>query len=232
MDKSNPRQHVVIGTIIVVVGVLALIDKLNIFSIGNIFNFWPCIFAVIGFLKIAQSKSRSSMIIGVVFIVLAILLTLRHLGVLHFEWRDWWPVILIAVGASIIFRDKNVDSSSSAFLSSNTIADDNSYLQITALLGGNETSNNSQDFKGGEITAILGGVELDLRGASIQTEAVLNLWAVWGGVVVKVPTDWTVINHAVAILGGIDDKTGSVPLATKRLVIKGNAIMGGLEIRN
>lgn len=232
MDKSNPRQHVVIGTIIVVVGVLALIDKLNIFPIGNIFNFWPCIFAVIGFLKIAQSKSRSSMIIGVAFIGLAILLTLRHWGVIHYEWRDWWPVILIAVGASIIFRDNHVDSLSSAFLSSNSIADDNSFLQITALLGGNETSNSSQDFKGGEVTAILGGVELDLRGASIQTEAVLNLWAVWGGVVVRVPTDWTVVNHAVAILGGVEDKTGSVPSATKRLVIKGNAIMGGLEIRN
>jgi hypothetical protein len=149
------------------------------------------------------------------------------LGVLHFEWRDWWPVILIAVGASIIFRHKHNDSSSKSFLSS-----DNSFLQITALLGGNETSNNSQDFRGGEVTAILGGVELDLRGASIQTEAVLNLWAVWGGVVVRIPTDWTVVNHAVAILGGIEDKTDSAPLATKRLVIKGTAIMGGLEIRN
>lgn len=232
MDKSNPSQHVVIGTIIVIVGVLALVDRLNIFPMGNVFNFWPCIFAVIGFLKIAQSKSRSSMIIGVVFIVLAILLTLRHLGVLHFEWRDWWPVILIAVGASIMFRDKHNDSSSKSFLSSDNMSGDNSFLQITALLGGNETSNNSQDFKGGEVTAILGGVELDLRGASIQSEAVLNLRAVWGGVVVKVPTDWTVVNHAVVILGGIEDKTGSVPVATKRLVIKGNAIMGGLEIRN
>jgi len=232
MEKSNTSQHVVIGSIIVVVGVLALLDKLNIFPIGNIFNFWPCIFAVIGFLKISQSKSPYSMIIGVSFIVLAILLTLKHLGVIHFEWQDWWPLIVIAVGASIIFRDRQGDSASNAFLSSNNISGDNSFLQITALLGGNETSSSSQDFKGGDVTAMLGGVELDLRGASIQTEAVLNLWAVWGGVVVKVPHDWTVVNHAVAILGGIEDKTSSVPLATKRLIIKGNAIMGGLEIRN
>jgi predicted membrane protein len=232
MSKSNPKQHIVLGTIIIGIGVLALLDKLNIFPIGQIFNFWPCVFAVIGFLKIAQSNSRSSMLIGVGFVALGILLTLRHLGFIHFEWRDWWPVILIAVGASIIFRDKNVDSSSKSFLSSDSLAGDNSYLQITALLGGNETSNNSQDFKGGEITAIMGGVELDLRNASIQSEAVLNVWATWGGVVVKVPSDWTVVNHVTAILGGIEDKTGSAPLATKRLIIKGTAIMGGLEIRN
>ena len=232
MTKRNPKQHVVLGTIIIGIGVLALLDKLNIFPIGQIFNFWPCVFAVIGFLKMAQSNSRSSMLIGMGFVAVGILLTLRHLGFIHFEWRDWWPVILIAVGASIIFRDKNVDSSSKSFLSSDNLTGDNSYLQITALLGGNETSNNSQDFKGGEITAILGGVELDLRNASIQSEAILNVWATWGGVVVKVPTDWAVVNHAVAVLGGIEDKTGSAPLATKRLIIKGTAIMGGLEIRN
>lgn len=232
MTKRNPKQHVVLGTIIIGIGVLALLDKLNIFPIGQIFNFWPCVFAVIGFLKMAQSNSRSSMLIGMGFVAVGILLTLRHLGFIHFEWRDWWPVILIAVGASIIFRDKNVDSSSKSFLSSDNLTGDNSYLQITALLGGNETSNNSQDFKGGEITAVLGGVELDLRNASIQSEAILNVWATWGGVVVKVPTDWAVVNHAVAVLGGIEDKTGSSPLATKRLIIKGTAIMGGLEIRN
>ena len=232
MSKSNPKQHIVLGTIIIGIGVLALLDKLNIFPIGQIFNFWPCVFAVIGFLKIAQSNSRSSMLIGVGFVAVGILLTLKQLGFIHVEWRDWWPVILIAVGASIIFRDKNVDSSSKSFLSSDSLAGDNSYLQITALLGGNETSNNSQDFKGGEITAIMGGVELDLRNASIQSEAVLNVWATWGGVVVKVPSDWTVVNHVTAILGGIEDKTGAAPLATKRLIIKGTAIMGGLEIRN
>lgn len=232
MTKNNPKQHVVLGTIIIGIGVLALLDKLNVFPIGQIFNFWPCVFAVIGFLKIAQSNSRSSMLIGVGFVALGILLTLRQLGFIDFEWRDWWPVILIAVGAFIIFRDKGVDSSSKSFLSSDNLTGDNSYLQITALLGGNETSNNSQDFKGGEINAIMGGVELDLRNASIQSEAVLNVWATWGGVVVKVPSDWTVVNHVTAILGGIEDKTGSAPLATKRLIIKGTAIMGGLEIRN
>ena len=51
MNKSNPKQHIVLGTIIIGIGVLALLDKLNIFPIGQIFNFWPCVFAVIGFFK-------------------------------------------------------------------------------------------------------------------------------------------------------------------------------------
>ena len=78
----------------------------------------------------------------------------------------------------------------------------------------------------------MGGVELDLRGASIQSEAVLNLWATWGGIVIKIPADWSVVNRSTALMGGIEDKSFSPPVATKRLIITGTAIMGGVEIKN
>jgi len=50
-------------------------------------------------------------------------------------------------------------------------------------MSGNVGRNSSQNFSGGEINAIFGGVEFDLRGASIQqAEVVLNVWASFGGI--------------------------------------------------
>ena len=49
-------------------------------------------------------------------------------------------------------------------------------------------------FRGGDITAIMGGGQLDLRLATIPTggEAILDIVAVMGGVEIIVPTSWEV----------------------------------------
>lgn len=232
MANTNPKQRVVIGAFIIVIGLLALIDKMNIFESVHFFQFWPTIFIAVGILKILHSTARSSMFIGGGLIVFGVLMTLKHLGMVDINLRDWWPVILIAVGGYIIFKDRGPEGASSAFLSDAQVSDDNSTLDISVVMGGNKTLSNSQDFKGGDITAIMGGVELDLRGASIQTEAALNLWATWGGIVIKIPADWSVVNRGMALMGAIEDKTISPSVATKRLIISGTAIMGGVEIKN
>jgi predicted membrane protein len=103
-----------------------------------------------------------------------------------------------------------------------------------AVLGGVQQSNNSQDFRGGESSAIMGGCEIDLRQASIQEEeAVINTFAMWGGIKIKVPPTWNVIVQGVPFLGGFDDKSVKpADRSAKRLVVKGTAIMGGVEVTN
>lgn len=233
MANTNPQQRVVIGAFILIIGVLALVDKLNIFESLHFFQFWPTVFIAVGILKILHSKARSSMIIGGGLIFVGVVLTLKHLGLLHFNLWDWWPAILIGVGAYIMFKDKGQDGAGTlAFGSGEQVSSDNSCLDISVVMGGNKTVSNAQDFKGGDITAVMGGVELDLRGASIQSDAVLNLWATWGGIVIKVPADWSIVNRGTALMGAIEDKTMSPAGASKRLIITGTAIMGGVEIKN
>lgn len=232
MANTNPQQRVVIGAFILIIGLLALIDKLNIFESLHFFQFWPTVFIAVGILKILHSKARSSIFIGGGLIFVGVILTLKHLGLLNINLWDWWPAILIAVGAYIMFKDRRQDAGSLAFGSGGQASTDNSCLDISVVMGGNKTVSNAQDFKGGDITAVMGGVELDLRGASIQADAVLNLWATWGGIVIKVPEDWSVINRGTALMGAIEDKTVSPTGASKRLIITGTAIMGGVEIKN
>jgi len=54
----------------------------------------------------------------------------------------------------------------------------------------------------------------------------------WGGIEIKVPEDWVVVNFGTAILGGFENKTRPLPGASKRLVVTGTAIMGGVEVKN
>src|SRR5947209_12079902 len=69
-----------------------------------------------------------------------------------------------------------------------------SLFSASAVLGGLERRINSQDFRGGDVTAIMGGCQIDLRGASITppNQAVLTVFALFGGIEIRIPDDWTI----------------------------------------
>jgi hypothetical protein len=71
-----------------------------------------------------------------------------------------------------------------------------------------------------------------MRQCGLTGEAVINVFAFWGGVTIKVPPDWTVILHGTPIMGGFEEKTATPPDDSKRLIVRGYAIMGGVEVKN
>ena len=88
-------------------------------------------------------------------------------------------------------------------------------------------------FRGGDLNAFMGGVELDLRQAAIaEPPAVIDVFAMWGGIEIRVPERWSVDPRVTAILGGFEDKTRSPDDSTERLVVRGLVLMGGIEIKN
>lgn len=232
MKNASPQQRILLGAFILIIGVLSLVDNLNIFNTRSLLQFWPTVFIVLGALKIVQAKNNSGYLIGGTLITAGIVMTLNRLGFISFNMRDFWPVFLIIGGLLIIFKDRIKNTREMTGSNALSSSGSDSKIDVVAVMSGNQGKISSPDFRGGEITAIMGGVELDLRAASIETEAVLNVFAVWGGIVLKVPNDWTIINNGIAIMGGIDDKSVPAMSSGKRLVITGYAIMGGVEIKN
>ena len=96
---------------------------------------------------------------------------------------------------------------------------------------------------GGQATAFVGGVELDLRDAAVmERPATIDVTVVMGGAEIRVPPEWTVRLDALAIMGGASDsrkKKGAVadrtsdlvPDDSPHLVITGLVLMGGVEIK-
>jgi hypothetical protein len=83
----------------------------------------------------------------------------------------------------------------------------------------------------------MGAVELDLRGAKIvSSPAVLDVFALWGGIEITVSPDWKVDIQVVPILGGVENKARSMaPPAggpEQVLIVRGTALMGGIEIKS
>ena len=90
----------------------------------------------------------------------------------------------------------------------------------------------SPAFKHADLTAVMGGIEFDLRQAGTNNgEAVIEVFVLWGGIEIIVPPDWAVSNQVTPIMGGAEDSSTGTQQARHRLVVKGVVIMGGVDIR-
>jgi hypothetical protein len=166
------------------------------------------------------------------------MLTLRHMGYIYFGWRTIWPVLVMAVGGAVVYnalRNRGENGTQAALFqrtASPAEGDADSVIDLTAALGGIERRIVSKDFRGGHVTTFMGGCELDLREASIVSDAEIRVFAVMGGITLRVPPDWTVVLRGTPIMAAFEEKTVSPAGAGKRLVISGYAIMSGVEVRN
>ena len=113
---------------------------------------------------------------------------------------------------------------------------DEGYIRQEDVFSGTKQKIVHQEFKGGKISNIFGGAEIDLSQATLaEGRNELIIECIFGGVTLIVPSDWKVLVEMSAILGGFQDKRSVIkeqPDATRVLVIKGSAIFGGGEIKS
>lgn len=234
MNKSfRLSPQFVLGICVIVLGLLFTLDNLDLIDAREYLRFWPAIFILVGLLKLIQPGGTPGRILGFGLVTLGSLMILGRLHLIDFSVWVLWPVFIILFGFSLV-RGAMVRHRALEVGTSDKPKDSDSFIKGFALMGGVVRNNDSQNFQGGELTAIMGGCEIDLRRASIaNNEAQIEIFAFWGGVEIKVPEDWSVTIRVIPIMGGVDDKSVSPKAGpTKRLVITGYAIMGGAEIKN
>jgi len=139
--------------------------------------------------------------------------------------------VLILLGISIIFKKHPVALPGSG---RGGTASSETSVSINNILSGSERRINSQEFKGGDVSNILGGTKLDLLEAKLAPgDWLLTVSTVLGGVEIMVPRDWQIEVHPTNLLGGVDDHTRQNPAAGGgKLIIKASALLGGIEIKN
>ncbi len=231
--ETNARWHLprlIIGFGIVLIGLLFLLNNLDIVDAHQYLRFWPAILMLLGVAYLIRPGSAGARVWGAVLLFAGTGLLLDHMEYIHFRLWDFWPVILVIAGGSIVlqaYRYRNRPSAAAE-------ASDDSTITGTAVMSGFKRASNAQDFRGGQLTAVMGGIELDLRRASMKSgEAVIDIFTMWGGIEMRIPEDWTLVNRMTPFMGGVEDATVPPSTATgKRLVLTGTAIMGGVEVRN
>jgi hypothetical protein len=227
------RSRVVFGLFIIAVGVFALLDNLHLFDSHLVQPFWPLVFVALGALRLSRPGAPRHWLFGGALIAAGVGMTLQNLGVFHLQWRDLWPLALIWLGLSVVTKGIAFRAGAGGSPGQRVERlEHGARIDASATLSGIVLKNDSQEFAGGEINAVMGGVEIDLRQAAIVSEAALHLSVIMGGVEIRVPREWSVVVKGSPLLGGIEDKTIPPMTPGKRLLIEGSVIMGGVEITN
>lgn len=227
--RRGPTAQVVFGLMIVIAGVLFTLDNLDLLDARDYLRYWPAGLVAIGLLKIYHARGAGhGWFGGLLFIGVGVWMLLN--GILYFtiSVRDLLPLLLVALGGYMVWRGFGGQSRP-------TSADGQSSFSALAIMGGVARRSSSQAFIGADLTAVMGACEIDLSQASIApgSEAVIDVFALWGGIEIKVPEDWTVVINAMPLMGGVEDKTRAPQSGpVKRLVLRGVVVMGGVAIKH
>lgn len=224
-SRRFPSVQILFGALVIVLGTLLLLDTTGLFQTMDLLLYAPSLFIVIGLWALYQSRLRN--IVGPAVLITigaawqAVALDLATVD----DVIVFWPVLVIAFGLSVILGTYRAKS----------VATDDAFTSLFAAFGGVERRNTSKAFTGADLTAIFGGVEIDLRDAEIsEIPARINAIALFGAAEVIVPRDWNVQMDVLPVLGAAEDSRRRYETDTDEidLVVGGFTAFGGIEIKD
>jgi len=238
-NRSQGREHhhlqnnrAIIGIILVLVGIFLVMRNTGIFPsfIDNIIFSWPMLLVTIGLvITIGSSGGKTS---GIIVMAVGAFFLIPNIFRETFDVNMFWPSIFIIIGIVFIFSKKRGWNSVST-----TPQTGDDYIDYIHVFSGGERQIVSDNFKGGKVTAVFGGSEIDLTKATLAPGvSELELACVFGGTTIIVPDNWNVKIDVVPVLGGFGDSRklnpGRIIDTTKQLIIKGAVVFGGGEVKS
>jgi hypothetical protein len=256
-NAAASQSGVVTAIVIVIVGIALLLHQLGMLPHDFMPHIWPAVFILAGILAVINATASSpilnhgvfrgskegnkrvyrrdptaSVLFGVALLAIGVVLELNARGITHVGWEVFWPLAIIGVGASMLWRharpatDHQDDTPSKEYP-----------FDLNFVFSGTDRQVYDKDFKGGRINAVFGGFKLDLVHADIRGEAaVLEVNAVFGGGEIRIPDTWAVEIQGSSVFGAMEDKTRryqpdpSQP--PKTLIVKGAVVFGGVVVKN
>jgi hypothetical protein len=229
--RQSFTNQILVGLLLVVIGLVFLFGNLGWIDFSWLVRWIPSIFILLGIWQLVANKFR--FITGpLILIGGGVAFQLAALDMIEFEtiWQ-FWPLVLILIGGSILLERAGVQLPHPF-----THGEDEDEVSILAIFNGPEHAVTSPDFKGGEATAIFGGIDLDLRQAGVRSRpARINTFAMFGGVDVIVPIGWSVQTDVIGIFGGADDeRTEKVTIQDEQpdVFVTGFALFGGITVKS
>ncbi len=256
-NQSNKEQstgRLIAGLIIAVAGLLFLFNNFNLLSprLEHYIFDWRTLIIAIGALNLLFSNNRTG---GLVMITIGLIFWIPDIFVMPIRTAKLvWPMALIAVGLYLItkrrerrfgsrFWEERIAFHQSARNQEETASGDpisaDEYIDDIAIFGGGSRIVSSKNFKGGKLTAIFGGSTIKLHHARLAPgNHALDVFFMFGGSELIVPSDWIIRVDVVSIFGGFSDKRyvhkqDEINEATTSVLsIKGLVLFGGGELKS
>ncbi len=229
MKKEN--QNKIIGLLFIIIGAVAVMANFDLlpWNIEYYLFQWENILIIIGGFLILTDQNKQA---GLVLLIVGVAFVLDDWFKVNISIWDLWPLVLVIAGVALIRRSTNKpDTEIPQFDhdSADTIED-------VAVFSGADKIVNTKNFKGGSLTAVFGGSNVDMTMAGMDKESVaIDIFYMFGGSKIRVPKNWNVDVRVTNIFGGMSDKriiSESDSHSQNTLIIKGMVIFGGAEISN
>ena len=215
--RESPYVRAATGSIILTAGVVFWLDHLGRLDARDVLSWWPVALIVIGLSHLLARQ----WVAAAFWLVFGTFFLLPELGYDISPWRiiALWPLLISVAGVTLILQALRSGPRGTGF-------------HATAVMAGNNLRLGSREIAGGDAVAVMGGCNIDL--SSVQAaggEIVIDVLAFWGGIEIRVPAGWNVVGQVAQIFGGFEDKTAPGDPTAPRLVVRGSAIMGGVEVK-
>ena len=240
-DESRPSQkehhhlsnnRIIIGVVLVLAGLFLVIRNTGLFPdfMDHVIFSWQMLLIVIGLVMTLGATEKTAgiivMAVGGFFMIPLLFRETFHV------YNMFWPAIFIIIGVIFIASRRKGWAGST---SKGMIGDD--YIDYVNVFSGGERQIVSQNFRGGKISAVFGGIELDLTKAKLAPgRNDIEIACVFGGATIIVPDAWYVTIEVTPVLGGFSDSRklspGRTIDPTSQLVIKGAVVFGGGEVKS
>jgi hypothetical protein len=256
-DRPLLSGRLVFGLVVLMLGVLWTLDNLGQIDASRVLAWWPAVALAWGLMQLTGLGVRRCYTTGWIWVVIGTFAGLDKLRIWPFSPLDLVPLFLVAVGGVIVSRawrgrsagdavdpggiggpggmgGMGVAAGPGAGSPGRSATEGGARANWFAFLSGTERRVSTQEFAGGEASAILGGLSLDLRGARMAHDrAVLDLFAMWGGIEIIAPAGWRVVSRVTPLLGAFVDSMPPVaPDGAPTLELRGLAVMGGVDVRS
>ncbi len=250
--NRHRKNRALAGIFIIAIGVVLFADKLGVIMPHWLVT-WPMLLVVIGLYK--GIKDGFQDVAWLVLIAVGGLFLWNDIIVGIDLKKFIIPIIIIAIGLLSILKAGNsrkwrrreriwrerwghphppAFGTTGPLPAEEDIMDGDDFVSVSSVFSGLKRTILSKSFKGGRISCVFGGVELDLSQADIQGTATLSMEEVFGGVKLIIPANWTVRNNIDGVFHGVDDKRAFKGQndADKILILQGSAVFAGVEIKS
>lgn len=233
-NKNSVDKRVLLGGILIILGGIFLLNTMNVlhFRIAHVIFSWSFIMMVIGLFVLVNTEKK--FLGGILTGIGALFLIPKIFPEVDYDGGIIFPIFFIILGIYIILKKRKVDASPE--ISSDTSKINRDKIDDVSIFGGGTKIISSNNFQGGNITAIFGGSEINLINCQLaEGENVLDVLCVFGGTTIILPKEWDVVINVTSILGGFSNKAIRNPSVvidqSRTLHIKGLAMFGGGEVK-
>ncbi len=218
------------GLVLLAVGVIFALNALGLTQIDVFFTGWWTLFIIVPCgIGLITGRDRTGNLIG---LLIGVFLLLCVRDVIQFAQvkKLILPAILIFIGIKMLLRGFFGGKTEKAIrqIESNGQPVHNCFSAFSS----NKVDFDGQTFRGGELNAVFGGIQYDLRNALIPADCVIKATAIFGGIDIFLPEDVHVKMVSNSIFGGVSNHRKSLQKENAVTVyIEGSGIFGGVEIK-